>query len=59
MASEPAESSTQSQIVVCVECRRIKRDGKWTKEVATEVKGVSTGYCDRCAKLQRKSLGLR
>jgi hypothetical protein len=59
MPSKADESSSPHHIVVCVGCRRIKRDGKWTREVATDVKGVSTGYCDRCAKLQRKSLGLR
>jgi hypothetical protein len=59
MATEPVENSAQNHIVVCLDCRRIKRDGEWTKETATDVRGISTGYCDRCAKLKRKSLGLR
>lgn len=59
MAPKPADDASRKHIVVCVGCRRIKRDGKWTKEVAPDVKGVSSGYCDRCAKLARKSLGLR
>jgi len=59
MASKPPGDPARNHVIVCVDCRRIKRDGKWTKEVAPDVKGVSTGYCDRCAKLRRKQLGLR
>jgi hypothetical protein len=41
-------------IVVCVGCLRIKRDGRWSEERAPDVKGKSSGFCDACAKLERK-----
>jgi hypothetical protein len=42
-------------IVVCVVCGRIKRNAKWTDEVAADTKGKSTGYCDACARRERKT----
>lgn len=41
-------------IVVCVKCLRIKRGGQWTNERAPDVKGTSSGYCDKCVKEERK-----
>jgi hypothetical protein len=48
------DRSNTDWIVVCVGCLRIKRDGTWTNELAKDLAGRSSGYCDRCAKEQRK-----
>jgi len=46
-------------IVVCVGCRRIKRGDAWTNEIAQDLSGKSSGYCDRCAQEQRKRQSAR
>ena len=46
---------TQEWIVVCIRCLRIKRGGQWTNERAADVCGLSSGFCDACAKLERKA----
>jgi hypothetical protein len=54
MLSNEREDAVREWIVVCVQCLRIKRDGNWTNERAEDVVGKSSGFCDRCAKEQRK-----
>jgi hypothetical protein len=44
-------------IVVCVACRRIKRKGEWTNDIAVDTAGHSTGYCEECANRERKTRG--
>jgi hypothetical protein len=48
------EEIEEGWVVVCVGCLRIKRDGVWTNERAEDLAGKSSGYCDWCAKEQRK-----
>jgi hypothetical protein len=48
------EDANQEWIVVCVGCLRIKRSGEWTTERAGDTAGKSSGFCDQCAKEQRK-----
>ena len=48
------ESAKEAWIVVCVGCLRIKRDGTWTNERADDLAGRSSGYCDQCAKEERR-----
>lgn len=54
MAPSEDEAPKQEWIVVCVGCLRIKRDGVWSKDRAESLAGASSGYCDRCVKLERK-----
>jgi hypothetical protein len=54
MKSSEGEAAKQDWIVVCVRCLRVKRNGIWTNERAEDVAGKSSGFCDRCAKAERK-----
>ena len=56
MEPRPGDGAEQEWIIVCVRCLRIKRGGRWTKERAPDVKSRSSGFCDRCAKEERKRL---
>ena len=54
MMPNESDAAGHEWIVVCVRCLRIKRDGKWTNDRAQDVIGKSSGFCERCAKEQRK-----
>lgn len=59
MESNGGGTDKQEWVVVCVGCLRIKRGGRWTSEQAEDLRGRSSGFCDDCAKVERKRQGGR
>jgi hypothetical protein len=50
--SEKLDGSRRELVLVCVKCRRVRRDGYWAEaELNTGLCNISHGICPECARM--------